>query len=144
MMALKRLHQILATTSHCPCFVLHMPHLCNQHIHKQRHQLCLLRHPSPPKGKPPRSQSLQLPFNFYLQLVSRPHSLLVQLWLNILGPPALPSAPSATFGIEGSFFLCSSVQMLIPVPQYSRPPAHPVFKQDRCSGDPNYPQQSAF
>src|SRR6266852_2576040 len=36
------------------------------------------------------------------------------------------------------------MQMLVPVPQYSRPPAHPVFKQDCYSGDPNYPQQSAF
>ncbi len=34
--------------------------------------------------------------------------------------------------------------MPVPVPQYSRPPAHPVFKQDRYSGDLNYPQQSAF
>ena len=34
--------------------------------------------------------------------------------------------------------------MPVPVPQYSRPPAHPVFKQDRYSGDPNYPQPSTF
>ena len=34
--------------------------------------------------------------------------------------------------------------MPVPVPQYSRPPAHPVFKQDRYSGDLNYPQPSAF
>src|SRR6266849_2817684 len=68
--------------------VLHTPHLCRQYtershpkhrrylprrhrrsplpllrLHKQRHlvlQLRLLRHPSPPKGKPPRSRSLQL------------------------------------------------------------------------------------
>ena len=33
--------------------------------------------------------------------------------------------------------------MPVPVPQYSRPPAHPVFKQDRYSGDLNYPQLSA-
>jgi hypothetical protein len=41
-------------------------------------------------------------------------------------------------------FLSSSVQMPVPVPQYSRPPAHPVFKQVRYSGDLNYPQPSAF
>ena len=34
--------------------------------------------------------------------------------------------------------------MPVPVPQYSRPPAHPVFKQDHYSGDLNYPQQSVF
>ena len=34
--------------------------------------------------------------------------------------------------------------MPVPVPQYSRPPAHPVFKQDRYSGDLNYLQQSAI
>ena len=34
--------------------------------------------------------------------------------------------------------------MPVPVPQYSRPPAHPVFKQDPYSGDLNYPQPSAF
>jgi len=34
--------------------------------------------------------------------------------------------------------------MPVPVPQYFRPPAHPVFKQDRYTGDPNYPQPSAF
>ena len=34
--------------------------------------------------------------------------------------------------------------MPVPVPHYSRPPAHPVLKQDRYSGDLNYPQQSAF
>ncbi|KAI9508665.1 hypothetical protein F5148DRAFT_963059, partial [Russula earlei] len=34
--------------------------------------------------------------------------------------------------------------MPVPVPRYSRPPAHPVFKQGRYSGDLNYPQSSAF
>ncbi|KAN0126593.1 hypothetical protein V8E52_000233 [Russula decolorans] len=34
--------------------------------------------------------------------------------------------------------------MPVPVSQYSRPPAHPVFKQDRYTGDLNYPQQPAF
>jgi len=34
--------------------------------------------------------------------------------------------------------------MPVPVPQYSRPPAHPVFKQDRYPGDLNYPQPSAL
>ncbi|KAH9960477.1 hypothetical protein BC827DRAFT_1155799 [Russula dissimulans] len=34
--------------------------------------------------------------------------------------------------------------MPVPVPQYSRPPVHPVFKQDRYTGDPNCPQPSAF
>ncbi|KAI0306908.1 hypothetical protein B0F90DRAFT_1807669 [Multifurca ochricompacta] len=34
--------------------------------------------------------------------------------------------------------------MPVPVPQYSRPPAHPVIKQDHHSGDLNTSQSSAF
>jgi hypothetical protein len=34
--------------------------------------------------------------------------------------------------------------MPVPVPRYSRPPSHPVFKQDHYSGDLNYPQPSVF
>ena len=91
--------------------VLHTPHLCRQYtershpkhrrylprrhrrsplpllrLHKQRHlvlQLRLLRHPSPPKGKPPRSRSLQLVVKPRRRLTAskrkHPHTLLPPL-----------------------------------------------------------------